>query len=241
CLVNRFDSDLGTISNPKFFALGKSSFLNVNLVDSVVMSSSIFVNYTTAGDNLTYSFDIKPATTGRLRAQYWLGADDSGAPVVDFFRDITQAEVDSGQPVLVEPNFYALTGGSQLFVRFSGVSLKGDGTLPWFRSKIMPYKEISIGGHVEVIGAAENDSEIYIGCKYVPDTTDGEVRRKVPFAFTSFFSVTDAKKNLSNSKKCIFDFTDFNQGTVVMKHSGDNLDFMHIDGDGWYLVDYVEA
>jgi hypothetical protein len=241
CLVNRFDKDGGSYSNPKFFALGKSSMLDINLVDTQVMSEPVEVGYTTAGDNLTYSFMIKPAGAGRLRAQYWLGENDEGAPVVDFHVDITQDEVDSGQPVLVEPNFYVITGGSQLFVRFSGIPLKGNGTLPWFRSKVLPYKEVTINGHVEVITTAENDSEIFIGCKYIPDTTNGEIRRKVPIEFTSFFSVTDAKKNLSNTKKCIIDFTEFGQGLVEMQHPGDNLDFMYVENDGWYLVDYVAS
>ncbi|MFO4711781.1 hypothetical protein V5H05_09545 [Vibrio cholerae] len=234
CLVNRFDKDGGSYSNPRFFALGQSSTLNVNLVDNVIMSEPIEVSYTTAGDNLTYSFEIKPASAGRLRAQYWLGEDNSGAPVVDFYRDVTQAEVDSGQPVMVEPNFYVLKGGSKLFVRFTGVDLKGNGTQPWFRSKILPYKEVAINGHVEYV---TTNITVFIGCDYAVNTSNGNKRLTVPLTFTDKFRVYDHRGVFTSSKKCIVDFSVFGQGEVEMVNVGDDIEFFHEKGNGWFLID----
>ncbi|HFG1935031.1 TPA: hypothetical protein ACGF3Q_001459 [Vibrio cholerae] len=236
CLVNRFDKDGGSYSNPKFFALGASSVLNVNLTDNVIMPSPVEVSYTTAGDNLTYSFEIKPAGAGRLRAQYWLGEDDSGAPVVDFYRDITQAEVDTNQPVLVEPNFYVLAKSSKLFVRFSGVDLKGNGTQPWFRSKVLPYKEITIGGHVEVVNSSQ---DIYIGCDYLVNTTNGTVVLKPKSTLKDMFRVRDYLRTFSSDKRCVVDLRDFNEGTIELPHRGQDVTFMHVNGDGWYWYDNV--
>lgn len=234
CMVNRFGPDGGSYSNPKFFALGSSSTLNVNLTDNVVMQSPIPVSYTTAGDNLTYSFEIKPASAGRLRAQYWLGEDDSGAPVVDFHRDITQAEVDANQPVLVEPNFYVLAGGSKLFVRFSGVDLKGNGAQPWFRSKVLAYKEVAINGHVENV---TSNQALFIGCDYAVDTTGGTITLTVPSSFTDKFVVYDHKGTFTGAKKCIVRFSGHNQGDFEMIHANDYCEFFYIAGDGWYVND----
>ncbi|EPU4808095.1 hypothetical protein ACVXC9_002853 [Vibrio cholerae] len=237
CLVNRFDKDGGSYSNPRFFALGQSSTLNVNLVDNVIMSEPIEVSYTTAGDNLTYSFEIKPASAGRLRAQYWLGEDDEGAPVVDFHRDITQAEVNSGQPVMVEPNFYVLKGGSKLFVRFSGVDLKGNGTQPWFRSKVLPYKEIDIGGHVITLSASQ---DIFVGCDYGVDTNANAFVLTVPIEFKNKFRVFDLR-GYFNRYACTVSFMAFNQGTVEMVNAGDDLEFFYVENDGWWLRDNVSG
>ncbi|WP_114716346.1 hypothetical protein [Vibrio cholerae] len=236
CLVNRFDKDGGSYSNPRFFALGKSSTLNVNLVDNVVMQSPIPVSYTTAGDNLTYSFEVKPAGAGRLRAQYWLGEDDEGAPVVDFFRDVTQAEVNSNQPILVEPNFYVLKGSSKLFVRFSGIPLKGNGTQPWFRSKILPYKEVAINGHVEYV---TTNITVFIGCDYAVNTSNGNKRLTVPVTFTDKFRVYDHRGVFASNKKCIVDFSAFGQGEVEMIHKGDDLEFFYEKGNGWFFIDKI--
>ncbi|UYF10806.1 hypothetical protein 12VC501_gene0005 [Vibrio phage 12VC501] len=233
CMVNRFDQDGGSYSNPRFFALGQSSMLNVNLVDTTVMTSPIEVSYTTAGDNLTYSFEIKPASAGRLRVQYWLGEDDLGAPVVDFHRDITQAEVDANQPVLVEPNFYVLAGASKLFVRFSGVDLKGNGTQPWFRSKVLPFKEIDIGGHVITLSASQ---DIFVGCDYGVDTNANSVVLTVPIEFKNKFRVFDLR-GYFNRYACTVSFMAFNQGTVEMVNAWDDIEFFHVDGDGWWLRD----
>ncbi|EGR4299492.1 hypothetical protein DDN90_17470, partial [Vibrio cholerae] len=240
CLVNRFDKDGGSYSNPRFFALGSSSTLNVNLVDNVVMQSPIPVSYTTAGDNLTYSFEIKPAGAGRLRAQYWLGEDDSGAPVVDFHRDITQAEVDSNQPVLVEPNFYVLARNSKLFVRFTGVPLKGNGTQPWFRSKVLPYKEITLNTHTEVVNTGQT---LYVGCDYIwygEWSSPTPPKFIVPDTFKDPFTFTDGSE-LGLTDRVAIDFTAYNQGVFHLRQARDSFAFFYKEsndgqGSGWYWL-----
>ncbi|EJL6357304.1 hypothetical protein NMR53_003254 [Vibrio cholerae] len=238
CLVNRFDKDGGSYSNPRFFALGQSSTLNVNLVDNVIMSEPIEVSYTTAGDNLTYSFEIKPASVGRLRAQYWLGEDDEGAPVVDFHRDITQAEVDGGQPVMVEPNFYVLKGGSKLFVRFTGVDLKGNGTQPWFRSKILPFKEAQFSGHCDYMDINTNVRP-YIGGTYFARTNLGNINVVVEPTFKDTFTIVDYLNEFTGTRYAQVDFSAFGQRPVRLSNAGDSVEFFRMKAAGenelwWY-------
>ena len=80
-LVNRFNPQLGTISNPKFFALGAQTTLSVNTVSTDVIPDGFTLQYTTAGNNLTFDFDFIPATAGIFKAEYWIGTDDSGSKI----------------------------------------------------------------------------------------------------------------------------------------------------------------
>ncbi|ELJ8607187.1 hypothetical protein RUK54_001601 [Vibrio cholerae] len=245
CLVNRFDKDGGSYSNPKFFALGSSSMLNVNLVDNVIMQSPVEVSYTTAGDNLTYSFEIKPASAGRLRAQYWLGEDDSGAPVVDFYRDITQAEVDTNQPVLVEPNFYVLAKSSKLFVRFSGVDLKGNGTQPWFRSKVLPFKEVQFSGHCEYMNATSDNRRLYIGGRYFADVSQGNVPITVPAEFKDTFTITDLGNNFTGNRYAEVDFSAFGQYKFRLVNALDDVEFFRMkagtESERWWYRNHRDG
>ncbi|MEG9360986.1 hypothetical protein [Vibrio cholerae] len=245
CLVNRFDKDGGSYSNPRFFALGSSSTLNVNLTDNVIMPSPVEVSYTTAGDNLTYSFEIKPASAGRLRAQYWLGEDDSGAPVVDFHRDITQAEVNSNQPVLVEPNFYVLARNSKLFVRFTGVPLKGNGTQPWFRSKVLPFKEAQFSGHYEYVNALSPNTRPFIGGTYFADAAAGNVMMQIEETFRDTFRVVDYLENFIGTRYAQVDFTAFGQRPVRLVQAGDDVEFFRMkagsDNEAWWYKNHRDG
>ncbi|MCG9962326.1 hypothetical protein, partial [Shewanella cutis] len=229
-LINRFDPANGSYSNPKFYSLGKSKQLDVNLNATVVMDSPINVNYTTNGNNLTYSFIIMPASAGRMRVQYWLGNDDTGSPVVDFNVDITQHQVDTSQQVVVKPNFYIIEGGTPLFVRFSGIKLKGNGTIPWFVSNILPYKEVTINGHVEHVKA---DMDVVIGCDYALDPL--EVVKETPnvhwwFTFTSI-SERDIYYSNNPSEKFVDAWC-----SVDNQVTGD-ADYYKWNGAEWILYD----
>ncbi|AJF40815.1 hypothetical protein AVV29_gp047 [Vibrio phage phi 3] len=239
CLVNRFDQDGGSYSNPKFIALGQSSVLNVNLIDTTILTEPVQVGYT-AGDKLTYSFEVKPASSGRLRAQYWIGDDDTGAPVVDFHRDITEDEVASGQPVVVESNFYILAKGSKLFVRFSGVDLKGSSTLPWFRSKVLPYKEVTLNKHTEVVKEGQT---IFIGCDYLwygDWSSPTPPQFIIPSTFKDSFTFTDGSE-LGLTDRIAIDFTAHNQGVFHLRQARDSFTFFYKEsnegqGSGWYWL-----
>ncbi|HDI3147808.1 TPA: hypothetical protein PMB01_001630 [Vibrio cholerae] len=245
CLVNRFDKDGGSYSNPKFFALGASSVLNVNLTDNVIMPSPVEVSYTTAGDNLTYSFEIKPAGEGRLRAQYWLGEDDSGAPVVDFYRDITQAEVDTNQPVLVEPNFYVLAKSSKLFVRFTGVPLKGNGTQPWFRSKVLPFKEVQFSGHYEYLNATSPNRQLYIGGTYLADVSQGNVMITVPSNFKDTFTIKDIGNDFIGTRYAEVNLSAFGQYNMRLVNPRDEVEFFRFkagaESERWWYVNHRDG
>ncbi|HGE6094677.1 TPA: hypothetical protein ACGG75_001004 [Vibrio cholerae] len=245
CMVNRFDQDGGSYSNPRFFALGESRILNVNLDSSVVMQSPIPVGYTTAADNLTYSFEVMPASSGRMICEYWLGDDDSGAPIVDFHRDITQSEVDSNKPILVEPNFYLLAGSSQLFVRFTGVDLKGNGTQPWFRSKVLPYKEVQFSGHYEYMNATSQNRQLYVGGTYLADVSQGNVMITVPSKFKDTFTIKDIGNDFIGTRYAEVDFSAFGQYKMRLVNPRDEVEFFRFkagtESERWWYVNHRDG
>ena len=237
-LVNRFNPTLGTISNPKFFALGAQTTLPVNTVSTDVIPDGFTLQYTTAGNNLTFDFDFIPATAGMFKAEYWIGTDDTGNKIFDEQREVTQAEVDAGNPIpFTVGNPYLLEGGTQLFVRFTGIDFKGNSAtgLPYFVSKILPYHEITINGHVEHVTADVNP--VFIGCDYAVDTANGAKTITVPLEFTDKFVVYDYKGVITATNKVIIDFSAHGQPDFEMIHKDDHCEFFYIAGDGWYVND----
>ena len=239
-LVNRFDSQLGTLSNPKFFALGAQTTLAVNTVSTSVIPDGFMLQYTTAGDNLTFDFDFIPDTAGMFKAEYWIGTDTTGNKIFDEVRTVTQAEVDAGNPIpFTVGNPYLLEVGTNLFVRFTGIDFKGDAAtgLPYFVSKVLPYKEVTINGHVEHVTIANNGETIFIGCDYATDTSGGAITRPVPLAFTDKFVVYDYKGTITATNKVIIDFSAHGQPNFELVNKDDHCEFFYIDGDGWYVND----
>ena len=237
-LVNRFNPQLGTISNPKFFALGDQTTLSVNTISTGVIPSGFTYPYTTAGNNLTFDFDFIPDTAGMFKAEYWIGNDDTGNKIFDEVRTVTQAEVDAGNPIpFTVGNPYLLEVGTDLFVKFSGIDFRGNTAtgLPYFVSKVLPYKEITVNGHVEHVTA--NVNPLYIGCDYAVDTTSGAITITVPLAFTDKFVVYDYKGTITPTNKVIIDFSAHGQPNFEMIHKDDHCEFFYISGDGWYVND----
>ncbi len=237
-LVNRFNPQLGTISNPKFFALGAQTTLAVNTVSTGVIPDGFTLQYTTAGNNLTFDFDFIPATAGMFKAEYWIGTNDSGNKIFDEMRSVTQEEVDAGNPIpFTVGNPYLLEASTNLFVRFTGIDFKGNAAtgLPYFVSKILPYKEITVNGHVEHV--TSNVNPIYIGCDYAVDASGGTKTITVPLAFTDKFVVYDYKGAITPTNKVAIDFSAHGQPSFEMIHKDDHCEFFYIDGDGWYVND----
>ncbi|HDG1726542.1 TPA: hypothetical protein PFE81_003102 [Vibrio cholerae] len=245
CLVNRFDKDGGSYSNPKFFALQPAETLNVNLGITTTLTSPIEVSYTTAGDNLTYSFEIRPASAGRLRVQYWLGEDTAGAPIVDFHKDITQEDVDSNQPIEVTPNFYVLTKGSPLKVLFTGIDLYGIVGLPWFRSKILPYKEVPFSGHCDYMNATSDNRKLYIGGRYFADVSQGNVQITVPVEFKDTFTITDLGNNFTGNRYAEVDFSAFGQYKFRLVNALDDVEFFRMkagtESERWWYRNHRDG
>lgn len=233
-LVNRFDDTQGTISNPKFFALEAQNSLPVEQVSTDVIADGFTLQYTTAGDNLTIDFDFVPATAGVFKAEYWIGTDDTGNKIFDEVRTVTQAEVDAGLPIAFQVgNPYLLEGNTSLFVRFTGIDFKGNSAtgLPYFVSKILPYKEVTLNGHVEYV--TSDIPKIFIGCDYAVNTSAGSVTLTVPTGFTDKFRVYDYSSVFTPTNKCVVDFTAFGQGLAEMLYSDDDIEFMYINGEWW--------
>ena len=233
-LVNRFNPLLGTISNPKFFALEAQDTLVIEGVSTGVIADGFTLQYITSGDNLTFDFDFVPATSGMFKAEYWIGLDDTGNKIFDEVRKVTRAEVDAGLPVAFQVgNPYLLEAGTNLFVRFTGIDFKGNSAtgLPYFVSKILPYKEITINGHVEHVDG--NVNPIFIGCDYAVNTSAGAATLTVPSSFTSKFRVYDYAGTFNSTNKCTVDFSAFGQGLVSMIHKDDDIEFIYVNGEWW--------
>ena len=230
-LVNRFGTG-GSRSNPNFFALGQQENLEVNLVSTQTLTGEITVPFTTLGDNLTADFMFRPATVGRLLFEMWLGTDETGAKIFDEYREVTQGEVDSAQPVsFVVGNKYLLNQGTEIFVKFSGIDLFGSDTIPYFVSQVHPFTQVQINGHVE---SPAGDQTIFIGCDYETDTsgTTNGLTLTVPLQFTDTFYVNDANNSFSVAKPCNVDFSAFGVGLGVLQTSGDRFKFWH-NGSIW--------
>lgn len=252
-VVNRFGEN-GSISNPKFFAIGARVPLNVNTISADTMTDPLEVSYTTSGDNLTYDFDIIPRAAGKLRAQYFIGNDDTGRQVFDYEVTVTEAMIDN--VLRFGGNFYLLPGSTGLFVRFSGVAMAGDAVsgLPYFVSYIQPYREITLNNHTEFV--TSDIDGLFIGCNYGVNTTAGAVTLTVNDAspFRDGFAVFDSAESFSVANPCIVDFSTFNYpagfilngvnvgfqsvGMATLQTSGDCIDFYFDDDRGvWVYLD----
>ena len=232
-LVNRF-GEQGSRSNPSFFALAPREDLEINTVFTETLTGDITVAFTTLGDNLTADFMFRPASPGKLTFEIWLGSDDTGAKIFDQDRVVTQAEVDSVQPISFGVgNKYLLDQGTDIFVKFSGINLFGSVTLPFFISKINPFTQVQINGHVQRTIA---DQDLFIGCTYETDTTAGEVTLTVPLLFNDGFTVSDADNSFHPSRPCNVDFSAYGQGVAVLQASRDNYRFYY-DGTEWRFKD----
>jgi len=235
-LVNRFNPLLGTISNPKFFALEAQDTLVVESVSTDVIADGFTLQYATAGDNLTFDFDFVPATAGMFKAEYWVGSDDTGNKIFDEMRKVTQAEVDAGLPIAFQVgNPYLLEAGTDLFVRFTGIDFKGNSAtgLPYFVSKILPYKEITLGGYT---WHTASDLTLLAGCNYAPDVTSANVTLTVPAGFKDNFRIYDYKRSIGTNK-VIVDLSAHGVENVELIHKDDDVEFFYITGDGWYIND----
>jgi hypothetical protein len=145
------------------FEVGEETTLDVNLATNTVINAPFETSYTTFGDNLTNDIKFSPHEAGELRVQYWLGSEAPAVGATPFFdqtRTVTQDEVDAVTTARTNGNVddqfidfgvgneYLLDMGVDIYVRFSGIRLRGglvsggpfDGqTIIAFRSDIQPF------------------------------------------------------------------------------------------------------
>lgn len=177
--------DSGT-TGTAIFNLSAVETLIVNTENTTTISAPITVQYTTFGDNFTTDFDFIPASAGQLRAEFFIGADDSGTLIFDETRTVSQAEVDAGQFISFGVgNPYILDQGVQLFARFTGIDLRGgtvnnpgnqfDGQeLIAFRSTIQPFSRRQLSFEDQLVDSVAatingNDLTITVGRSDQPD------------------------------------------------------------------------
>lgn len=101
------------------------------------------------GDFITVDFEIIPAEEGRLRVELFKGSNDSGESIYDQSKTFESGDVDTVQRFSLG-NPYILSTGEPVFIRMSGISLKGgsanasdllpEGTVtPFYKSITYPY------------------------------------------------------------------------------------------------------
>lgn len=142
--------------------------------------------FTATADSLTRSFTVIPATTGTLRVEAFAGTDATAPRVVD-----NSFAVMAGQPLsemeLEIRNPSLINSGDQLFIRFSGVQLRGgvstvpltDGqTLPFLSSDIQAVTRANILSEqslefLQDTVAAMFTGGTHVGISFAYDDTDG--------------------------------------------------------------------
>lgn len=149
--------DANGSKDPFYFKFAPRSELVVSNQSNLTINAATTpytLQYTTFGDNLTYDFMFIPKSAGEFHVRYWLGTSTSGDLIFDEIRDVTQAEVTAGLPVVFGVgNKYILPQATEIFVEFDGVDLAGglvsggpfDGqTLPYFISQVHGYERVSL-------------------------------------------------------------------------------------------------
>ena len=156
--------------------------------------------------------------------------DDTGTKIFDEGRSITQAEVDNAVPVSFGVgNKYLIDSGTQMFSRFTGISMRGNATMPYFVSRIHPFDQVQLGGHVEHVTTTQT---IFIGCEY--SVAGGSVLI-VPVDFKDSFTVTDSNSSWDYSNPCIVDFSAFGVGLATLQDANQMYEFSH-NGSAWTIL-----
>ena len=111
--------------NPQYYQPADEITAIVNPDDGIALSDPQEMSFpTSAGNTFTVAFIVKPATSGTLMIQTWVGVDDTGAVLVE--NSFTILPGDIGTEVRLDiPNPLMLFIGDSIFTRFSGVQLEG--------------------------------------------------------------------------------------------------------------------
>lgn len=157
----------GGSTHPFIYELSAQETLNINRTQDQTLADPFELAYTTAGDNLTVDFDVVPSETGELRVQFFQGGDDTGELVFDEIKEIEASQV--GTVVRFEVgNPYLFGVGTPLFVRFSGVQLKGGVAGPddLLNGQTTIYFRSYVNGYVKKNLAMEEDfTPAFIGAE----------------------------------------------------------------------------
>lgn len=132
---------------PFYYKLESRRDLEINTVATEILSNPVDFSYTTAGDNLTYSWKIQPVEAGDLVVKFWRDGVETDENL--FFEEtmtITQEDADSGNPVLFDVgNKFLMPQGTSVLVRFEGIALYGDtNNVPYLVTQIQPYTKIDL-------------------------------------------------------------------------------------------------
>lgn len=108
---------------PNFWELAAETSIPVASVFGLNFPSPNSLTLAASNDEMVLNFDIRPTSSGELRAEVWLGTDDTGPKVVDAYFTIEPGDV--GTVVTIAANDVFVEQGTQFFVQFSGVDLSG--------------------------------------------------------------------------------------------------------------------
>ena len=120
----------------------------INSANTQALTDPQEFSYTTTADTLIINFTFIPNETGTLRLQVWSGTDDTGGVLFDQTREVTAGEVGN-QTLFDDGNDYISPAGSTVFVRLSGIALRGgtgvsgdamEGSIsPFLVGRVQPY------------------------------------------------------------------------------------------------------
>jgi len=210
---------------PFYYKLGSEDELVVNNVQDQTLSDPFTLPFSTFGDNQTKGFTVIPAEVGTLRVQYWLGNDDTGTLIFDESMDIQAGDVGSAFDYEAG-NPYILDVGTDIFVKFSGIQLKGgevvDGgspffgqTLIYFTSLIQPFVRIPFI-------SAETQSWTFVEDDYT-ETRASVFLDVYPLADDKIITLPDPSTLNGKARIDVYNQTDQPWNLIVKDHLGVTL------------------
>lgn len=160
-------------TNPIIFDLGTRIVTNIADVFSSTLADPQDMQFNAAGNTLTRSYSVRPATVGELRIQAWAGTLDTDPVIID---QITTVEIgDIGtvlEVVLTNPTLSV--AGDDILVRFSGIQLDGGlQTSGLFNGQTVPFLDADIHIATETPYIIPTDARSFYFAEGGDDTFDG--------------------------------------------------------------------
>lgn len=110
--------------HPYYWEFGAESDIPIADVFNQTLTGDQNLQFTGTTSSITTAFTVRPASSGTLRVQSWVGTDDTGPVLYDEDYTITAGQIGS-EVKLQFVNDYVGLAGLQTYIRFSGVDLFG--------------------------------------------------------------------------------------------------------------------
>ena len=177
---------------------------------------------------LTTGFVLRPATTGTLRVQVWLGSDDTGPVIYDEDYTVEASDIGNEAEFLLVNDFMT-KDGTQTFVRYSGVDVFGGlQTSGPFAGQTVPFGLI----------------DIQLGAKYYNVSTyeDNEITARSLLWYSDTATSTEAKTNSTTDLSYTDDDTD--SALTIQSKATDGITSIVVNdstGSEGFSIEYDET